>query len=74
MPVRNLSSEQLDLEIVALVQQHRGMSYLDAVMMYCERNKLEPEDVAPLLGEKIKMHLHSDGQRLHLLPREAALF
>lgn len=73
MPIRNLSSEQLDFEIVAMVQKH-NVSYLDAVMMFCERNKLEPEDVAPLLGEKIKTHLHTDGQALHLLPRENALF
>ena len=39
-----------------LVQQTR-MTYIDAVMHYCEENKLEPETAGKMIGGKLKQNI-----------------
>lgn len=72
MSLQILTSETLAHEIETLVAVKR-LSYLDAVLYYCETRKIDPAEIAPYLSDKIKSHLSVDGQRLHLLPREQAL-
>ena len=50
-------------------KQVRGnhMSYLDAILDFCEKRRLEPEAVAPFISTKMKTALAKEGQDLHLL-------
>lgn len=66
MPVINVSSEQLTKELQTLVATHR-LSFLDAVLLYCEQRNIDPEDIAIKLGDKIKSEVAQDARRLHLL-------
>lgn len=66
------TSEKLAHEIESLVQV-KHLSYLDAVLYYCQTRNIDPVDIAPHLGDKIKSQLAADGQRLHLLPKENTL-
>lgn len=59
MPVEAIVSEKLAEQILALVI-NKGMTYLDAVLYFCEQRKIEPELIAPLLGDKIKSELAND--------------
>jgi len=66
MPVTNVTSEQLTKELQLLVAQHH-FSFLDAVLYYCDQRKIDPEDIAVRLGDKIKSELAREARRLHLL-------
>ena len=47
----------------------KRMSYLDAVIYYCEEKNIEPELIAGNLGDKIRGELANDAQRLHFIPK-----
>lgn len=49
------------------------MSYMDAVIDFCTKRELEPEDVLPLLSDKIKTAIAAEGQALHFLKKQRAL-
>jgi len=51
----------------------RHLSYLDAILLFCEKRGIEPDAIAPFINDKIKTALSQEGQRLHLLPRMNAL-
>ena len=55
-----------------LVQQTR-MSYIDAVMHYCEENKLEPETAGKMIGGKLKQNIQEEAEDLHLIERTSKL-
>ena len=55
-----------------LVQQTR-MSYIDAVMHYCDENKLEPETAGKMIGGKLKQNIQDEAEDLHLIQRTSKL-
>ena len=58
--------------IESLVQQTK-MSYIDAVMYYCEENKLEPETAGKMIGGKLKQNIQDEAENLHLIQRTSKL-
>lgn len=72
MAVIHLTSEQLTLHIQRLVSDKR-LSYIDAIIYYCELRHLDIDAVVPLIGDKIKYELTQDAQRLHLIPKNNEL-
>ena len=55
-----------------LVQQTK-MTYIDAVMHYCEENKLEPETAGKMIGGKLKQNIQEEAEELHLIQRTSKL-
>ena len=55
-----------------LVQQTK-MTYIDAVMHYCEENKLEPETAGKMIGGKLKQNIQDEAEDLHLIQRTSKL-
>lgn len=45
----------------------QNMSYMDAVLHYCETRHLEPDMVVPFLTTKIKTGIQRDAAKLHLI-------
>lgn len=43
------------------------MTYMDAVLDFCEKHHLEPEMIVPFLTTKIKTTIQQDAQKLHLI-------
>ena len=58
--------------IESLVQKTR-MSYIDAVMHYCDENKLEPETAGKMIGGKLKQNIQEEAEDLHLIQRTSKL-
>ena len=58
--------------IESLVQKTK-MSYIDAVMYYCEENKLEPETAGKMIGGKLKQNIQDEAEDLHLIQRTSKL-
>ena len=68
MSLSILPSEQL-AHVIERIVVNKQMSYLDAVLHFCERRNIEPEMIARLLRDKIKSELSQEAQGLHFIPR-----
>ena len=55
-----------------LVQQTK-MTYIDAVMHYCDENKLEPETAGKMIGGKLKQNIQDEAENLHLIEKTSKL-
>ena len=49
------------------------MSYLDALLDYCDKNELEPEMIKPLITKSRKEKVEVDARNLNFLPKVATL-
>ena len=58
--------------IEELVQKTK-MTYIDAIMFYCEENKLEPETAGKMVGGKLKQHIQEEAENLHLIEKTSKL-
>jgi hypothetical protein len=58
--------------IEQLVQKTK-MTYIDAIMHYCDENKLEPETAGKMVGGKLKQNIQDEAEDLHLIPRTSKL-
>jgi hypothetical protein len=47
----------------------KDVSYMDAVLLYCEENDVEIEVAASLISENIKAKIQIEAQKLHFLPQ-----
>ena len=58
--------------IEELVQRTK-MTYIDAVIYYCEENKLEPETAGSMVGGKLKQHIQEEAEELNLIQKTSKL-
>ena len=49
------------------------MTYIDAIMEYCDENKMEPEVAGNLVGGKLKQKIQEEAENLHLIKKTARL-
>ena len=49
------------------------MTYLDALLDYCEKSDLEPEMIKPLITKSLKEKVEVDARNLNFLPKIAQL-
>ena len=61
------------MEDIEHLVQRTMMSYIDAVLHYCEENHLEPETAGQLVGGKLKQQIQEEAEDLHLVKRSAKL-
>ena len=61
------------MENIENLVQKTKMSYIDAVMYYCEENKLEPETAGKMIGGKLKQDIQDEAENLHLIQRTSKL-
>lgn len=66
------SANDFSLHIEELVQEKK-LTYMDAVLYYCEENLLEPEDVSKLINRSLKDKIENDFRDLNYLPKQAQL-
>lgn len=68
--------DHLDLDInnfeesVLTYVDERGMTFIEAVLFYCEENKMDPEYVKHLMTDPIKNKLEAEYRGLNMLPSE----
>ena len=70
MEIKIKSADTFYEAIEDLVWEH-DINYIDAVVLYCEINKLEIESVVSLVrkNENLKSKLSMDAEGLHFLPK-----
>jgi hypothetical protein len=67
---KGTTSFSLHIEKLAL---ERKLSYMDAVLKYCEENYLEPDDIKHLINKTLKDKIEQDMMESNMLPRKATL-
>lgn len=50
-----------------------GMTYMEAVLYYCEENEIDPSTVKSLISKGLKEKIEADARRLNFLPRVSEL-
>lgn len=68
-----MNSKEFSLEIEKIVHSKKGITYMDAVLKYCEENDIDPGTVAPLISKSLKDKLTVEAQNLNYLPKTGQL-
>ena len=72
MPLQTQTSSEFYTKIVKLVEDTK-LSYMDAVLHYCDQNNMEPETAAQLVNTKLKAQIREEAEVLNFLPKTAKL-
>jgi len=70
--VKMNNSIRFQANIEELVQRTK-MTYIDAVVHYCEENKLEPETAGSMVGGKLKQNIQEEAEGLNLIQKTSKL-
>ena len=68
-----MNNSMVFMENIENLVQQTKMTYIDAVMHYCEENKLEPETAGKMIGGKLKQNIQDEAENLHLIQRTSKL-
>ena len=68
-----LNNAIIFMEKIENLVQSTHMTYIDAVVHYCDENKLEPESAGKMVGGKLKQNIQDEAEDLHLIPRTSKL-
>ena len=72
MSLQTQTSSEFYIKIQKLVEQTK-LSYMDAVLHYCDQNGMEPETAAQLVNSKLKAQIREEAEELNFLPKTAKL-
>ena len=61
-----MNSKEFSLKIEGIVKEKR-ISYMDAVVWYCEQNGLEPNQVSSLISKSLKEKIQLEATNLRML-------
>jgi hypothetical protein len=68
-----MNSKEFSLQIEKIVQEKKGMSYMDAILKYCDENDIDPSTVAPMLTKALKDKITIEAQNLNYIPKTGQL-
>ena len=68
-----MNSKEFSLEIEKIVQEKKGISYMDAILKYCDENDIDPSTVAPMLTKALKDKITIEAQNLNYIPKTGQL-
>ena len=72
MPLQTQTSAEFYTKIIKLVEETK-LSYMDAILHYCDQNNMEPETAAQLVNTKLKAQIREEAEVLNFLPKTAKL-
>tara|TARA_B100001939_G_scaffold285245_1_gene255010 strand:- start:1934 stop:2167 length:234 start_codon:yes stop_codon:yes gene_type:complete len=67
-----MTPKKFSILIEDLVKKDK-ISYMDAIVHYCQVKKMEPEAIKPLVSKPLKEKLEADARRLNYLPKISQL-
>ena len=68
-----MNNSMLFMENIEQLVQKTKMTYIDAIMFYCEENKLEPETAGKMVGGPLTHNVQDEAEDLHLIPKTSKL-
>ena len=72
MAVKMNNSMRFMANIESIVQKTR-MTYIDAVLHYCEENNVEPESLGRLVNKSLKQKIQVEAENLNFLKKSSTL-
>jgi len=66
-----MTKEKFSIIVEELVRDHK-LTYLDAVLHWCENNQMEVETAAKLVSPLIKQKMTVECQELNMIKKEGA--
>lgn len=66
------TANEFSLYIEEMVRD-RKLSYMEAVLEYCEQNYLEPSDISKLINQSLKDKIEMEFRELNYLPKQGTL-
>lgn len=63
-----MTSQKFSILIEEAVKEHR-LSYMDAIVWWCEKHEMEIEVAAKLIGSVLKEKIRYEAQELHFLEK-----
>ena len=72
MPLQTQTSAEFYTKIQKLVED-TNLSFMDAILHYCDQNGLEPETAAQLVNTKLKAQIREEAEELNFFPKTAKL-
>ena len=72
MPLQTQTSSDFYTKIQALDNKTK-LTYMDAILHYCDMNGMEPETAAALVNTKLKAQIREEAENLNFLPKTAKL-
>ena len=69
----NILTRPIFSSIIENLVCEKRISYMDAIVHYCENNELEVESAAKLINAIIKSKIECEAQELNFLPKTAKL-
>ena len=62
-----MNSKEFSMIIEDLVKKHKELSYVDAIVKYCDENNIEVETTARLITKQLKEKIQHQSAQLNLL-------
>ena len=72
MPLQTQTSAEFYTKIQKLVED-TNLSFMDAVLHYCDQNGMEPETAAQSVNTKLKAQIREEAEELNFFPKTAKL-
>ena len=67
-----MNSKEFSLIIEGVVKDKKPITYMDAIIWYCEENQLEVESVGRLISKALKEKIQVEASKANLIKIEAA--
>ena len=64
MPLQTQTSSEFFTKITEIVNRTK-LSYMDAILHYCDQNGMEPETAAQLVNTKLKAQIREEAEKLN---------
>ena len=62
-----MNSKEFSLIIEGVVRDKRPITYMDAILWYCEQNKIEVESVGRLISKALKEKIQVEASKANLI-------
>ena len=68
-----MNANQFSLKIEEVKRNSCDMTYMDAVLHFCDENKIDPAEVGKLISKPLKEKITLEAQELNLLAKTGKL-
>ena len=62
-----MNSKEFSLIIEGVVKEKKPISYMDAIIWYCEQNQIEVESVGRLISKSLKEKIQVEASKANLI-------
>ena len=68
-----MNAKQFSLKIEQIKRENGDMSYMDAILHYCDENKIDPAEVGRYISKSLKEKITIEAQGLNLIEKGGTL-